>query len=130
MRLNKTKWIAALSVLLGLGACGEDSTRPLKEAVPVFVDYYATHPLTNGWKVKGIMPDFASGRLVVQVVVTSDADVSHIKSLSRMEQFSVAKIACPTMSPALQDAIGSKARVWVQLKTKKEVLTTSVCPLQ
>lgn len=117
---------AVVALVLGLGACSDGV--PLSQAASALSAHYATHPLTREWKVETVKPDSENDKLVVEIMVMDETDVGHIKSLSRMEQFSVAKLACPTMNPKLRTAIGSDARVWVYLKTQKETLTSSICP--
>jgi len=118
---------AALSLTLLLGACG-DSTEHLKQGALALEKHYANHPPDRGWKVLGVSIDPEGAKLVVQVLVTSDADVNQIKSFSRMEQFSAAKHACPEMTPELRAAIGESTRIWVRLQTAKKELTASICP--
>ena len=121
------KCATAAAVLLGVGACGE-STKSMDQASTALAEYYATHPPASGWTVESIIQDNQGAKLDTIVIVTSDTDVQRIKLLSRMEQFTVAKLACPTITPPLREALG-KTRVWVHLKTvKKEDLTSSICP--
>ncbi|HEY9164353.1 MAG TPA: hypothetical protein VIN57_07055 [Magnetovibrio sp.] len=118
----------ALGVLLAIGACGESSTNQMDQASTTLAEHYATHPPASGWTVESIIQDNKGSKLDTIVIVTSDTDVQRIKMLSRMEQFTIAKLACPTITPALRDALG-KTRVWVHLQTsKKEDLTSSICP--
>lgn len=121
------RYVAATTVLLGAGACGESATS-MDQASNVLAEYYATHPPASGWTVESIIQDNQGAKLDTIVIVTSDSDVQRIKMLSRMEQFTIAKLACPTITPPLRDALG-ETRVWVHLKTvKKEDLTSSICP--
>lgn len=119
--------VTATTMLFGVGACGESATS-MDQASTALAEYYAAHPPASGWTVESIVQDNQGVKLDTIVIVTSDTDVQRIKMLSRMEQFTIAKLACPTITPPLRDALG-KARVWVHLKTaKKEDLTSSICP--
>lgn len=120
------RYAAALAAMLSLGACG-DSAGHMDEAAVALSEHYASHPPTNGWVVKNIIQDNDNDKLVALVMITSDDDIQRLKMLSRMEQFTIAKLACPTMTPALRDTLGD-TRVWVRLKTQKEELTASICP--
>ena len=122
-----TPLLAALALTLLLGACG-DSTERLSQEAQALEKHYAENPPDRGWKVLGVSFDAKDDKLVVQVLVTSEADVNQIKSFSRMEQFSSAKHACPEMTPKLRAAIDKKTRIWVRLQTKKKELTSSICP--
>lgn len=118
----------AVSVLLSVSACGESGTKHMDQASTVLAEHYATHPPASGWTVESIIQDNEGSKLDTIVIVTSDSDVQRIKMLSRMEQFTIAKLACPAITPTLRNALG-KTRVWVHLKTaKKEDLTSSICP--
>ena len=121
--------VAAAAAMLGLTACGESSA-DMDNAAKTLAKYYAAHPPESGWIVESLIQDNKDAKLVALVVVTSDADLQRIKMLSRMEQFTVAKLACPKMTPALQNALG-KIRVWVHLQgPKKELLTSTICPAE
>ena len=122
-----TPLAVSATLILSISACG-DNGPSLQKAAAALASHYTSHPPDRGWKVETVSPDIESGKLMVEVSVTSENDIAHIKGLSRMEQFSVAKLACPTLTPTLRAAIGTKARVWVHLKTKKKTLTTSICP--
>jgi len=100
----------------------------LDQAASALTGYYAQHPPERNWVVETIKPDSENHKLVVDVMVEDETDVGHIKMLSRMEQFTIAKLACPTMTADLRTAIGDGTRVWVQLKAPKEILTRSICP--
>jgi hypothetical protein len=67
-------------------------------------------------------------KVTVQVLVTAEGDIAKIKSISRMEQVAVAKLACPVMYPELSTALGSNLRVWVELRANNKTLVESVCP--
>lgn len=120
------RFAAASAILLALGACGESASH-MNQAAVALSEHYASYPPASGWTVESIIQDDKNEKLVAVVLVTSDTDIQRIKILSRMEQFTIAKLACPTMTPALRGALG-KTRVWVRLKTPKEELTSSICP--
>jgi len=126
MRAITTLTALAGLLSLSLSACGDSEN--LVQAAGVLSEHYTAHPPPHGWTVEAVNPERDTDKLVVEVLISSDADIQRIKMLSRMEQFTVAKLACPEMTPALRTAIGAKVRVWVQLKTAKEILTASICP--
>lgn len=121
-----TALIISTTLMLGVSACGEDAD--LNQSANALNDYYATHPPARGWTVNSVSPDLNSGKLIVEVLVTSQKDVDHIKTLSRMEQFAIAKLPCPTMTPELRAAISEDTRVWIHLKSEKAAITSSICP--
>lgn len=119
--------VIAIAAFFGLTACG-DNTTDMDNAAIALAEHYAANPPESGWTVESIIQDNKGAKLDAVVVVTSEEDVLRIKMLSRMEQFTIAKLACPQMTPALQDALGN-VRVWVHLQTPaKEQLTSSICP--
>lgn len=124
MRIVKA--LAVLSLALSIGACGDDGD--LNRATAALSKHLTENPPVRGWKILSVAPQANADTLMVDVLVSSDADIEHIKALSRMEQFSVAKLACPAMTPALHEALGPKTRIWVRLQSKKEILTASICP--
>lgn len=118
----------AATATLGLNACGNEAN--IDNAAVALAEHYAANPPESGWTVESIIQDNKGAKLEALVVVTSEEDVLRIKMLSRMEQFTIAKLACPKMTPALQESLG-KVRVWVHLRTPaKELLTSSICPEQ
>ncbi|MCR4377111.1 MAG: hypothetical protein NUV50_03340 [Rhodospirillales bacterium] len=127
--LTTLRSVIAIAALIGLNACGNSAT-DMDNAATALAEHYATNPPESGWTVESIIQDNKGAKLDALVVVNSEEDVLRIKMLSRMEQFTIAKLACPKMTPALQDALG-KVRVWVHLQTPaKEQLTSSICPEQ
>lgn len=121
------KGLALLLPMLSIAACGE-SVSEMDSAANALADYYSKHPPESGWTVESIIQDNKGGKLDAIVLVSSETDVQRIKFLSRMEQFTIAKLACPAMTPALSDALGG-VRIWVHLQTdQKEELTKSICP--
>ena len=119
--------LAALSLPLFLSACG-DGRDQLAQDAATLGRYYVDHPSDRGWKVLGITVDPNEAKLVVQVLVTSESDVNRIKSLSRLEQFSAAKYACPKMTAELRAVLDKNTRIWIRLQTGKKELTSSICP--
>jgi hypothetical protein len=100
----------------------------MDQAATALADYYSKFPPSSGWSVESIIQDNSGLKLDAMVTVTSDSDQQRIKMLSRMEQFTIAKLACPTMKPALREALGN-IRVWVHLQdAKKKELASSICP--
>lgn len=121
-----TALIISTALMLSVSACGEDAD--LNQSANALNDYYATHPPARGWTVNSISPDSSAGKLIVEVLVTSQNDINHIKALSRMEQFAIAKRPCPTMTPELRAAISKDTRIWIHLKSEKAAITSSICP--
>lgn len=119
---------AALSLTLFIGACGGDDRDHLAHDATVLDKHYADHPSDRGWKILGISIDPNEAKLVVQVLVATESDVNRIKSLSRMEQFSAAKYACPKMTPDLRATLDKNTRIWIRLQTRKKELARSICP--
>ncbi|PHS78418.1 MAG: hypothetical protein COB59_07050 [Rhodospirillaceae bacterium] len=128
MNIKKTliSMAAAFSLMLGLSACG-DNTEQLNKAAKLVSDHYRQNPPSRNWRVlsvKAIIPD---DKVMVQVLVTEEKDVNRIKTLSRMDQLHVAKLACPLMFAELRTQLGSDTRIWVELKANNKVLVTSIC---
>lgn len=117
--------IAALA-LAGVAGCSDKSSH-MDEAAAALSEYFATHPFERDWSVETIAIMDADNKLVAKVLVNSDTDVGRLRLLSRMEQFTIAKLACPTMTPELRDALGD-TRIWVQLVADGKELTSSICP--
>jgi len=126
--LNKTtlSLIATAGLLLALSACG-DKAKKMDHAAAALAEYYASHPFEREWDVQTIAILDSENKLVVKVQMNGENDVQRIKLLSRMEQFTVAKLGCPEMSPTLLDALGG-TRVWIELHDAKQELTSSICP--
>ena len=118
--------VISTALMLSVSACGDDID--LNQSANALNDYYASHPPARGWTVNSVSPDLNAGKLIVEVLVTSQKDVDHIQTLSRMEQFAIAKLPCPSMTPALSTAIGKDTRVWIHLKSEKAAITSSICP--
>lgn len=119
-------FIAAAALALSLGACG-DKARKMDHAAAALAEYYASHPFEREWDVQTIAILDSDNKLLVKVQMNDENDVQRLKLLSRMEQFTVAKLGCPQMTPALLDALDG-SRVWIQLHDAKEELTSSICP--
>jgi len=113
--------------LVSVGACGDSSN--LNEAVSALTAHYAVTPPNQKWELVSIKPDSAAKKLDVVVHVTSESDIDHLKTLSRMEQFAVAKLACPAMTAELKAALGANTRIWVHLYTQNKEITSSICPI-
>jgi len=128
--MNFTKTVvsmaAAFSLMLGLGACG-DNAEQTQHAASMISDHYKQNPPKRDWQVLSVYPDIENNKLMVQIQVTSEQDVNKIKSLSRMDQLAVAKLACPMMFKELRDSLDS-TRVWVELRANNKSLITSICP--
>ncbi|MDH5187891.1 MAG: hypothetical protein OEW37_02910 [Rhodospirillaceae bacterium] len=67
-------------------------------------------------------------KLVVDMRVLSESDLNKIASVSRMQQFAIAKLGCPITSDDLRNKIGKNTEVWIRLNSDTEVLTLSICP--
>jgi len=117
---------AAFSLMLGLSACG-DNTEQVNKAAKLVADHYRQNPPSRNWRVlsvKAVVPD---DKVVVQILVTEEKDINRIKTLSRMDQLHVAKLACPLMFDELRTQLGADTRVWVELKANNKVLVNSIC---
>ena len=115
-----------LVLVLQVSGCSDDAATQA-DAVALNT-YYKSNPPPRGWKVKTITPE-SSGKIVVDILVTSASDLNMIGSISRMQQFTVAKQGCPSAA-ALHSVLSGGSSVWVQLRSKTKVLTQTVCPTQ
>ena len=116
---------AAFSLMLGLSACG-DNVEELNHATSIIAKHYKQNPPSRDWQVLSVRPDYDGKKVLVQINVTAEQDVNRLKSISRMDQLAVAKLACPMMFDELRTALGSN-RVWVELRSANKNLTTSIC---
>lgn len=114
------------ALLLSVCACGGDGR--IDGAVSALSVHYAITPPNQKWELISITPKPETNRIDVAVNVTSESDVSRLISLSRMEQFAVAKLACPTKTAELTAAIGTELRIWVHLYAENKEVTASICP--
>lgn len=112
--------------LMSVAACGDSSS--IDNAISALSVHYAITPPNQKWELASIKPASDSKLIDVVVNVTSESDVSYLKTLSRMEQFTVAKLACPTATPELKAALGKNLRVWVHLYAQNKEMTSSICP--
>ncbi|OEJ65987.1 hypothetical protein [Magnetovibrio blakemorei] len=113
--------------LMSVTACGDSSN--VNDAISALSVHYAITPPNKKWELASIKPASDAKMVDVVVNVTSDSDVSYLKTLSRMEQLSVAKLACPTATPELKAALGQNLRVWVHLYAQNKEITSSICPV-
>lgn len=127
------KLIKFFSVILFVSAtatlvtgCGDDAPNS-KDSIKSLKEYYAASPTNTGWELIRITAD-GSQKLVVDMLVTSESDLNKIASVSRMQQFAIAKLGCPITSADLKSKIGKNTEVWVRLNSSKEILTLSICP--
>lgn len=114
---------AGLTALLG---CSDTSSN-LDDAAAALSEYYAANPFKRDWHVSTIAKLTKENKLVARVEINAEGDVQRLRSLSSMEQFSVAKLACPNMTTDLRESLGD-VRVWVALTTEDKQITTSICP--
>ena len=117
--------LVPLTLGLLMASCG-DSASDLNADATVIKQYYKSSPPPRGWKVKSVSVKDGD-KIMVDILVESASDLNMIASVSRMQQFTVAKQACPSVA-ALRGMLTTKAGVWMQLRSKSEVLTQSVCP--
>ena len=122
----RVKPIALGMALLGGAGCS-DSTAHLNDAAAALSQYYAEHPFERDWQVTTIAILEQENKLVARVEINAEGDVARLRTLSSMEQFTVAKLACPAMTPDLRNAMGD-TRIWVALTTGNKQITTSICP--
>jgi len=120
-------FVALSSILLGVTACG-DNTKQTNTAASYVAGYYNSNPPPRDWAVLAVTPVPKDDRVLVQILVSAPNDIGKIKSISRMEQVAVAKLACPVVFPELRDALGANLRVWVELRANNKTLVESVCP--
>lgn len=113
--------------LMGVGACGDSSN--MDNAISALSIHYAITPPNQKWELVSIKPASDGKMIDVVVHVTSESDVSYLKALSRMEQFAVAKLACPATTPELTAALGPTRRIWVHLYAQNKEITSSICPM-
>lgn len=109
-----------------LSACG-DSPHAADTFAQWLKDYYAENPPNGNWVARDVHAE-AGKKIVVDVLIPSQKQVDQVKKLSRMEQFTVAKLACPKDGVEIQKAYREGITVWIQLNAKSEALTGSVCP--
>ena len=129
-KLKSKIWARILAVIASgavLVACGESSEEKMEKAIQSLKSYYAAHSPPRGWSVSHIAAD-ADDKLRVDIKINSESDINQIKSRSRMDQFQIAKLGCPTATPALKKTIHDKTRVWVRLISNSEELALSICP--
>ena len=129
-RIRSKTWAGFLAVIVSgasLIACGGSSDEEMDKAIKSLNSYYVTHAPPRGWSVKHIASD-EDHKLRIDMLIDSHNDVNLIKSRSRMDQFTIAKLGCPKANQALKETIHGKTRVWVRLITKTEELTLSICP--
>ena len=122
-----TVLLVPLTLGLLMASCG-DSASDLNADATVVKHYYKSSPPPRGWKIKSVGVEDGD-KIIVDILVESANDLNMIASVSRMQQFIVAKQACPSVA-ALRGALKTNVGVWVQLRSKSEVLTQSVCPSQ
>ena len=121
-----SRLIVTAAVFLACAGCS-DSAEHLNQAADALRQHYAVHPLDREWAVRAIEAQQDDDKLTVHILVQSETDVARLRAMSRMEQFSAAKLACPVMSPALRQAL-DKTRVWVTLSANGKTITSSLCP--
>ena len=128
MLVKRLKSLMVLLVPLVLSlpvvSCGDSATE-MSAAAKTLQSYYRSNPPARGWKVKSVSVKDGS-KIVIDIYIQSASDLNQIQSVSRMQQFSIAKKACP--SPSYLASLPGSASVWVQLRSKTKTLTQSICP--
>ncbi|MFC1673179.1 hypothetical protein ACFL12_03395 [Pseudomonadota bacterium] len=124
---NRLVLFGALLMMAMFTGC-DNRAFDANEEVAALDTYYADIVLPREWEVKSI-EEYGRGDLVVEVEIGAAKHARFIKSKSRMAQFRIAKLACPTHVPNLRDAFRKGTRVWVRLVADREELATSICPL-
>ncbi|WP_132938990.1 hypothetical protein [Varunaivibrio sulfuroxidans] len=115
----------ALFCAVTLSACGENSHAG--KVAQWLKGYYAENPPNGNWVAREVRAE-SGKKIIVDVLIPSQQQVDQIKKLSRMEQFTVAKLACPKNGVEIQKAYREGITVWIQLNAKSEALTRSICP--
>ena len=116
--------VAAVAVFLN--SCGSGAPN-IADSIKELKNYYLKSPPNTGWEIMSISAENEQ-KLVVDMRVISESDLNKIASVSRMQQFAIAKLACPITSDDLRSKIGKDTEVWVRLNSETEVLTLSICP--
>lgn len=115
--------IALAAALVSCKSSGPD----VVEGFSSLEAYYTQSPLPRDWSLSGFTTD-DNGKYVIEVLVESTNDIRLIRSKSRMNQFNIAKLACPTNASDFQKILGKQARIWVRLMSETGELTSSICP--
>ncbi len=118
-------FIIATTAVLMTG-CGEDAPK-VSDSIKSLKSYYLNSPLNTGWEIIKISAE-NDQKLVVDMRVISESDLNKIASVSRMQQFAIAKLGCPITSDDLRNKIGKDTEVWVRLNSATKILTLSICP--
>jgi len=116
----------AVSISALLGGCGGGAP-DVADSIKELKNYYLKSPPNTGWEIMSISAENEQ-KLVVDMRVVSESDLNKIASVSRMQQFAIAKLACPITSDDLRSKIGKDTEVWVRLNSDTKVLTLSICP--
>lgn len=128
MNFQKTilSMVTAFSLMLGLSACGDNGAE-LENTANIVSQHYDENPPKRGWKVLSVQPVPKENKVQIQILVTQQQDIDKLKSLSRMDQLAVAKLSCPMRFEELRTALGSKNRLWVELRANNKSLVNSIC---
>ena len=116
----------AVSISVLLGGCGGGAV-DVADSIKELKNYYLKSPPNTGWEIMTISAENEQ-KLIVDMRVISESDLNKIASVSRMQQFAIAKLGCPITSDDLRSKIGKDTEVWVRLNSSTEVLTFSICP--
>lgn len=118
--------VAGVFSLLGaLSACGDGGQ--IDAQSQWLASYYHDNPPNGNWVAREVRSEGAK-KIAVYVSIPSQKQISQVKRLSRMEQFTVAKLACPKEVAEIQKMYREGITVWIHLMDKNETLTVSVCP--
>jgi len=124
-RLQSAAFIVAATAVLMTG-CGESAPN-INDSIKSLKGYYLNSPPNTGWEIMRITAE-NDQKLIVDMRVISESDLNKIASVSRMQQFAIAKLGCPITSDDLRNKIGKNTEVWIRLNSDTEVLTLSICP--
>ena len=78
------------------------------------------------WKVTSVTKG-GGNNIYIHVEVSDSRQVSKIKGVSRMDRLQIMKLACPAPSSPITDFVRAGGKVWVNLKSQNETLTSGTC---
>jgi hypothetical protein len=117
--------LALLSCLILLAGCGESEDAAQKGAAMLRA-YYSQKPLDFGWEVTRI-ERVADGELRIDVLVNDENVVNQIKIRSRMDQMSIARLACPDAEHPFLKSLNHDLKMNIALNTRDVVIVRSAC---
>ncbi|MBT5108480.1 MAG: hypothetical protein HOM25_07350 [Rhodospirillaceae bacterium] len=81
------------------------------------------------WKVISVTKD-GNVTISIEVIVSDARQVSKIKRESIMDRLKIMKFACPAASAQIRKFGSAGGKVWVNLRSKKKLLTGGTCHYQ